>query len=150
MTANWVLQILTSGVTGGIAGGLVNQGMTWWRESRAIKIKTQYERAFIAVDLIFRLERLAEQCALIVNDSGELDTISDSDELHEFADIGLRAMYINRRLRTLCAMPESRLVGTNWSVWSVLKRMSIEARLERYRNWHKEKYAIPEDNDFRL
>ena len=61
MATSWIFQILTSGLTGGIAGGVVNQGMTWWRESRTASKKSQYELSFIAVDLAFRLEKLAEE-----------------------------------------------------------------------------------------
>lgn len=212
MATSLIFQILTSGLTGGIAGGVVNQGMTWWRESRTARKKSQYELSFIAVDLVFRLEKLAEQCAEIVKDQGSPDlhsrigifnpttpypvfSISEVkgdwrfldtkmmyqihslpvriDEarrhaeatkgLHvqdirqhyfydtrqkEFADIGLRAMYINRRLRTLCNMPDSSLAGTEWSAWQILRKKVAEARLERYRAWYNLKYAIPIDKNF--
>lgn len=78
MATSWIFQILTSGLTGGIAGGVVNQGMTWWRESRTASKKSQYELSFIAVDLVFRLEKLAEQCAEIVKDQGCPDLYSRS------------------------------------------------------------------------
>ncbi|MHB9323093.1 hypothetical protein ACP3TG_29020 [Phytobacter diazotrophicus] len=214
MATSLIFQILTSGLTGGIAGGVVNQGMTWWRESRTASKKSQYELSFIAVDLVFRLEKLAEQCAEIVKDQGCPDLYSRSGiftpttpypvfsisevkgdwrfldtkmmyQIHslpvridearrqveatngqhvqnpkqphfydtrqkEFADIGLRAMYINRRLRTLCNMPASSLAGTECSAWQILRKKVAETRLERYRAWHKLKYAIPLDNNVKL
>lgn len=207
MGYEWIQQVLT----GGIAGGVVTQGIMWFRERTSGQKKASSEHAFIAVDLVFRLERLAEQCADIVRDTGEPEPGSSSDELrpvtpfpvfsidevkgdwrylpplmmykiHElpvrieearryvlyvaeynqsppkhlayfqtrhlqFADIGLRALYISRKLRKLCAMPESRLIGSEWSAWEILKKKAAEGRLIRYRQWLNERNSIQNDGN---